>query len=129
MLLFFRPRLPSDHKAGPLFETPCRRRRGSSVRFFLLKNALISVFVVYRATFLSHASRPLRVDAALPVVLSKRVPLLVSCYAAVPSVEGVFEGTKAGGANKVATSEEQKAALGEIAGATNNPDDYGCAVM
>ena len=70
------------------------------------------------------------VDEELPVVLSERVPQLVSAYASVPSAEDIA-GVASGKSRSVGTrmTKEQKEALDEVAGAKANADEFGCVLQ
>ena len=79
------------------------------------------------------------VDAELPVIISDKVPSLVSAYAAVPSAEMVDEllsSPSKGHAvakqamNAVGASDAQRAILSSVASdaVADNADEYGCVV-
>lgn len=70
------------------------------------------------------------VDEELPVVLSERVPQLVSAYASVPSSDDVA-GVASGKSKSVAArmTKEQKEALEEVSGAKANADEFGCVLQ
>ena len=70
------------------------------------------------------------VDEELPVVLSERVPQLVSAYASVPSSDDVA-GVASGKSKSMAArmTKEQKEALEEVSGAKANADEFGCVLQ